>query len=113
MRWLTCTKLVLTCVKKALGNAWTYKPPAASSSELTSGRTAILACSGGELMKSKFIVQNLALNTPPVGTDASKCAKLPLLSVTPDWMGNGHHCPLRIYKRFLRAEKPSEDINGR
>ncbi len=38
LRGLTGTELVLTCVKKGTGQwAWTYTPPAASSSELIMG----------------------------------------------------------------------------
>jgi hypothetical protein len=71
MKDLSGTKLVQTCVKKALGMDLLSTPPAASSSELTEGVT-LLACSGRGLVKRKIIVENYGLNMLLAGTDASR-----------------------------------------
>jgi hypothetical protein len=75
MRDLSGTKLVMTCVKKALGVDQYCTPPAASSSELTEGVT-LLACNGMGLMKRKKVFRESWSNTPSVGTDKEAAGDL-------------------------------------
>jgi hypothetical protein len=70
------TELGLSCVKKGTGQwAWTYTPPASSSSELTGGVPLLASASRG-LMNRKNSCKKSCFNKLHVGTVAEAAGGL-------------------------------------